>query len=57
MAEVVVPRELFGEILRLIDGLRPRQALSVETGTVGCVITMGRVRPNDGKEAKSVSRK
>jgi len=26
MAEVAVPRELFGEILRLIDGLRPRPA-------------------------------
>ena len=26
MAEVVVPRELFQEILRLIDGLRPRPA-------------------------------
>ena len=24
MAEVAVPRELFQEILRLIDGLRPR---------------------------------
>jgi len=24
MAEIAVPRELFGEILRLIDGLRPR---------------------------------
>ena len=24
MAEVAAPRELFGEILRLIDGLRPR---------------------------------
>ncbi len=23
LAEVAVPRELFGEILRLIDGLRP----------------------------------
>ena len=26
MAEVAVPRKLFGEILRLIDGLRPRPA-------------------------------
>jgi DDE family transposase len=26
MAEVAVPRELFGQILRLIDGLRPRPA-------------------------------
>jgi hypothetical protein len=26
MAEVAVPRELFREILRLIDGLRPRPA-------------------------------
>ena len=26
MAEVAVPRELFQEILRLIDGLRPRPA-------------------------------
>jgi len=26
MAEVSVPRELFQEILRLIDGLRPRPA-------------------------------
>jgi hypothetical protein len=26
MAEVAVPKELFGEILRLIDGLRPRAA-------------------------------
>ena len=26
MAEVAVPRELFEEILRLIDGLRPRPA-------------------------------
>ncbi len=26
MAEVAAPRELFGEILRLIDGLRPRPA-------------------------------
>ena len=25
MAEVAVPRELFQEILRLIDGLRPRR--------------------------------
>ena len=26
MAEVAVPKELFQEILRLIDGLRPRPA-------------------------------
>jgi hypothetical protein len=26
MAEVAVPKELFEEILRLIDGLRPRPA-------------------------------
>jgi len=26
MAEVAVPRELFQEIMRLIDGLRPRPA-------------------------------
>jgi len=26
MAEVAVPRELFGQVLRLIDGLRPRPA-------------------------------
>jgi hypothetical protein len=26
MAEVAVPKELFQEILRLIDGLRPRSA-------------------------------
>ena len=24
MAEVAVPREMFGEVLRLVDGLRPR---------------------------------
>ena len=28
MAEVAVPRDLFGEILRLIDGLRPRLVLA-----------------------------
>ena len=26
LAEVVIPRRLFAEILRLIDGLRPRPA-------------------------------
>ena len=26
MAEIALPRELFGEILRLIDALRPRPA-------------------------------
>ena len=26
MAEVVIPRQLFAEILRLIDGLRPNPA-------------------------------
>jgi hypothetical protein len=26
MAEVAVPKEMFGQILRLIDGLRPRPA-------------------------------
>ena len=29
MAEVAVPRELFQEILQLIDGLRPRSAVSL----------------------------
>ena len=28
MAEVAVPKELFQEILRLIDGLRPRTTLA-----------------------------
>ncbi len=28
MAEVAVPRKLFGEILRLIDGLRPPSVAS-----------------------------
>jgi hypothetical protein len=28
LAEVAMPRELFEEILRLIDGLRPKPALA-----------------------------
>jgi hypothetical protein len=32
MAEVAVPNQLFGEILRLIDGLRPRADPAWEPG-------------------------
>jgi hypothetical protein len=32
LAEVAVPRELFQEILRLIEGLRPRPAFAQELG-------------------------
>jgi len=35
MAEIAVPRELFGEMLRLIDGLRPRPAPAQEPGWSG----------------------
>lgn len=32
LAEVAVPRELFQEVLRLIEGLRPRPAFAQELG-------------------------
>ena len=38
MAEIAVPRELFQEILRLIDDRdRPQR----RTGTAGCIVAMG----------------
>jgi hypothetical protein len=38
--EVAVPREWFQEILRLIDGLRPR-GRQRRTGTAGCIVATG----------------
>jgi hypothetical protein len=46
MAEVAVPKELFEQIPRLIDGLQPRR-LRHRAAAVGCIITTGGVRLND----------
>jgi Transposase DDE domain group 1 len=45
MAEVAVPRELFQEILRLIDGLRPRPAPASDWD--------GRMRHPDGRSVSA----
>jgi hypothetical protein len=47
MAGVAVPKELFQEIIRLIDGLRPGPGLGV--GTVQRIMTKGEVCPNAKK--------
>lgn len=49
LAEVAVPRELFRNILSLIDDLRPRPAPTQAKGIDGEAKTTGRVCPNGNK--------
>ncbi len=56
LAEVAIPRALFADILRLIDGLQPSPAPAQAEGIDGEVKSAGEVRLDDGKDGKMAFR-